>query len=123
MGTGARPYLYMIVGGLNGRNGPVLGIVDSGADMTCFPDGYAPLMGFSDEDLEPLSANQAGGETTFRRAKHQIEIWLPEMPDVRVTLQPTFIGGSLALWGRDDFFRAFRVLMDEPAQCFELHPH
>ena len=82
MGTGARPYLYMIAGGINGRNGPVLGVVDSGADMTCFPEGYAPLMGFSDDDLESLAASQAGGDATFRRAKHEIEMWLPEMPEV-----------------------------------------
>jgi hypothetical protein len=35
----SRPYLYLIVEGPNGWSGPVLGLVDSGADTSCFPDG------------------------------------------------------------------------------------
>jgi hypothetical protein len=80
-------------------------------------------MGFADDDLEPIAASQAGGLATFRRAKRPIELWLPEMPGKRLTVQPTFIGGSVALWGRQDFFAAFRVMIDEPAQCLEVQAH
>jgi hypothetical protein len=102
---------------------PVLGLVDSGADDSCFPDGYAPLMGFADSDLESFAGTQAGGEAIFRCAKQSVEAWLPEMPERRIKFQPTFIGGRQALWGRGDFFAAFRVSFDEPGESFEVTPH
>jgi hypothetical protein len=101
----------------------VLGLVDSGADTSCFPDGFAPLMGFADSDLEQIPGTQAGGATVFRRANQPVEAWLPEMPGRRITIQPTFTGGRQALWGRGDFFVAFRVSFDELGQSFEVVPN
>ena len=101
----------------------MIGLVDSGADTSCFPDGFAPLMGFADSDLEQISGTQAGGATVFRRAKQPVEAWLPEMPGRRIKIQPTFTGGSQALWGRGDFFAAFHVSFDEPGQSLEVVPN
>jgi hypothetical protein len=80
-------------------------------------------MGFADSDLERIPGTQAGGETVFRRAKEPIEAWLPEMSGRRIKIQPTFIGGSQALWGRGDFFAVFHVSFDEPGQSFEVVPN
>lgn len=80
-------------------------------------------MGFADSDLEQIPGTQAGGATVFRRAKQPVEAWLPEMPELRIKIEPTFTGGRQALWGRGDFFATFRVSFDEPEQSFEVVPH
>jgi hypothetical protein len=80
-------------------------------------------MGFADSDLEQIPGTQAGGATVFRRAKQPVEAWLPEMPERRIKVQPTFTGGSQALWGRGDFFAAFHVSFDESGQSFEVVPN
>jgi hypothetical protein len=80
-------------------------------------------MGFAESDLESFTGTQASGEATFRCANKPVEAWLPEMPELRIKFEPTFIGGSQTLWGRQDFFAAFRVGFDEPGQCLEVTSH
>lgn len=80
-------------------------------------------MGFADSDLESIAGTQATGAAVFRHAKQHVTAWLPEMPERRIQILPTFTGGSQALWGRQDFFAAFRVSFDEPGKSFEVTPH
>lgn len=44
---GARPYLFLQVTGLDGRGRTIPGLIDSGADNSVLPAGYAPIMGYS----------------------------------------------------------------------------
>jgi len=44
---GARPYLFLHVTGLNGRDRVIPGLVDSGADSSVLPAGYAPILGYT----------------------------------------------------------------------------
>lgn len=53
--NGARPYLALHVPGLNGAAGDIPGLIDSGADKTSLPSGFASLMGYTAAELEPVS--------------------------------------------------------------------
>jgi hypothetical protein len=64
----ARPYLVLSVTGINGQTGLVAGLIDSGADNTVFPAGYAPLMGYTGESLVTVQGTQVGGSVTLRNA-------------------------------------------------------
>lgn len=52
----ARPYLVLSVTGVNGQTGLVAGLIDSGADNTVLPAGYAPLMGYTGDSLVTVKA-------------------------------------------------------------------
>lgn len=120
-GTGARPYLVLHVTAPSGKSGNIWGLIDSGADATSLPLGFASLMGYRPTDLDQREAQQVSGK---------IDVWVPRepcraelvgLPDYSFDLTPTFVDGSThALWGRADFFSAFGVEFDETARCFIL---
>lgn len=123
LNRGVKPYLFLHLVGLNGRDGPVLGLVDSGADLTSMSLGYAPLMGYTAETLNPMDVGCANGSTTTAyRALKPVNATVPGIPDVAFPITPTFVPGTdvPTLWGRDDFFLTFSVLFDEANQQFSL---
>ena len=121
-GNGSRPYLYLIVTGVNQASGPIPGIVDSGADQFSLPDGFAPLMGYADADLEEIDGTGADGGAKWRRAKQPSTAIVPEFPAAVISFVPIFTPGDMALWGRHDFFASFAVSFNEPGQTFDIQP-
>ncbi|MDQ1426296.1 MAG: hypothetical protein QOD72_3794 [Acidimicrobiaceae bacterium] len=120
-GDRPRPYLVMMVEGINGQSGPVIGIADSGADVTSLPMDYASLMGYTPQTLSPQTMAHAAGTATAYLATEPATIFVPEIPDVKILVTPTFIPGAQhALWGRSDFMAAFTVSFDEARQEFSL---
>jgi hypothetical protein len=95
-------------------------LVDSGADLSCLPYGYAELLGYDDGDLTEYQGTQAQGAMSMYRAAIPIEAQLPG--DTRpFELHPSFIAnGEMVLWGRLDLFRVFNVSFSETAQNFAL---
>jgi hypothetical protein len=120
---GARPYLVMQVTGINGRSGRVWGLVDSGADRTSMPFGFASLMGYGVSDLTLEQGVGAGGAFTTYVAHASSTAVVPEIPAHPVTFEPLFIQGSRTiLWGRHDFMRRFNVQIMETLQRFSITP-
>jgi hypothetical protein len=120
-GTPPRPMLVMTVIAPNGTRGNRIGIIDSGADLAGFPFEYASIMGYSADDLEEQQIQAADGVSTTLRAKFPCEAFIPEVPDIRVSLLPTFNRGlPYVLWGRMDFMRSFHVTFRETEQRFIL---
>jgi hypothetical protein len=78
---GARPYLVLHVTGINGQSGLIPGLLDSGADNTVLPAGYAPLMGYTGDDLVTMQGTQVGGSITLRNATQPSRAYVPEIPD------------------------------------------
>jgi hypothetical protein len=70
---GVRPYLVLHVTGINGASGLIPGLLDTGADSTVLPAGYAPLMGYTASDLETKQGTQVGGSVTLKTRKHHAE--------------------------------------------------
>jgi hypothetical protein len=122
-GDAPRPYLIMVVTGANGRSGPVMGLVDSGADTTSFPFGYASLMGYSTTTLTEETFLQAAGTGSAYRALAPSSAHVPEIPDVEIEMYPQFVrGAQLVLWGRRDFMTRFDVTIQESQKAFIITP-
>lgn len=120
-GDTPRPYLVMEVTGINGSKGAVMGIVDSGADTTCLPFGYASLMGYDSTLLVEESFTQASGSGVAYRATKPCVARVPEIPDVEIEIFPQFIqGADMVLWGRMDFMKVFEVTIREAMQTFVI---
>jgi hypothetical protein len=120
----ARPYLFLLVTGINGESGPIPGIVDSGADATSLPYDYAALMGYDDTTLVEEIFGQAEGTGIGYKATKPSTAIVPEIPDKRFEFFPQFIRNSeTALWGRMDFMRHFEVTISEVNQSFTIRPN
>lgn len=120
---GARPYLVMLLNGVNGKSGTVWGLVDSGADRTSLPFEFASLMGYTGADLQQQQAIQVGGTVITYVAQKPCSAVVPEIPAVTVVVHPTFVQGSRTiLWGRQDVMRSFDVSIMESRQCFSISP-
>lgn len=123
-GDRPRPYLVMHVTGVNGKDGRVIGLADSGADITSMPFPYATLMGYSLDTLQEMTTVHAAGTATSYRAIQSSEMYVPEMPSVIVTFTPVFVhGAETVLWGRCDFMAAFDVMFRESEQKFTIQTH
>lgn len=118
---GARPYLFLHVTGLDGRGRVIPGLIDSGADRSVLPAGYAPIMGYSGADLAFVQGSQVSGSVTLRRATTPAAAYVPEFPDLIFDMAPFFVDGCQhALWGRADLMRHFDVTIMERLQQFSL---
>jgi hypothetical protein len=118
-----RPILGMDVTGVNGQKGAIYGLVDSGADITSLPFGWAPVLGYTPTTLTQEDFNQAGGTGTAYRAKTPCTAFVPEISEVVVTFLPSFIpGGQFVLWGRTDFMAVYDVTFQESQQRFIIQP-
>ncbi|WP_249021043.1 hypothetical protein [Conexibacter sp. S30A1] len=113
----------MRVTGINGESGPLWGLVDSGADRTSLPLGYATLMGYGVEDLTMETGTGANGEFTMHVASRASTAVVPEIPQHVVEFAPIFLPGArTVLWGRRDFMRRFTVSIMESSQHFAITP-
>jgi hypothetical protein len=120
---GARPYLFLQVTGLDGRGRTIPGLIDSGADNSVLPAGYAPIMGYSGADLTFVQGSQVSGSVTLRCATKPAAACVPEFPDLVFDMWPFFVDGCQhALWGRADLMRHFDVTIMERLQQFLLTP-
>jgi hypothetical protein len=118
--TGYRPYLALHVTG-PGASGAIVGLVDSGADRTCLPMGYATLMGYAADQLVLHQGQGVGGSLSLWEATTPATAIVAGLPHPEIELHPTFVeGGSTPLWGRGDFFATFGVSFDERAQQFTI---
>jgi hypothetical protein len=119
----ARPYLDILVTGINGESGIISGLIDSGADDTSLPYGYAALMGYDESNLVPEEFGQVAGDFTAQRATVPSYMVVPQIPDLRIEFYPAFIEDSeIAIWGRLDFMSHFEVTIQEYNQVFTLRP-
>ena len=117
----ARPYLVLTVTGPTGKQGPIAGLIDSGADGTVLPAGYAPLMGYTAGDLKAEQGTQVGGSVTVYRANVSSQAFVPEIPGRVFDLNPCFVQGcQTPLWGRSCLMRHFDITIMETKQQFSL---
>jgi hypothetical protein len=122
-GHGSRPYLVMQVTGINGRSGPIVGLLDSGADTTALPTGYAALMGCQAGQLERIEVGTAQGSGHGWRAVQPCTATVAGAtpPFLTLPLTPIFVETAHPLWGWRDVMRMFTaVAIEEAAQRFTL---
>lgn len=116
-----RPFLWLDLTGPGGQ-ARVQGIVDSGADFSCLPLGYAQILGYPPESLQEFQGSQVQGAMTFYRATQPLSALLPsDSQDGAFQLHPNFVANAeMILWGRLDFFQTWGVGFSEPAKQFTL---
>jgi hypothetical protein len=95
-------------------------LVDSGADYSILPASYAHYLGIDVDACEERPATTAGGTGTVLVHPLPLEAEVEAM-NARFAMKSAFTKhGSTILLGREDFFKEFRVTIDEPAQTFTL---
>ena len=121
-GTGGRPYLALHLTGLGGQSGAVTGLIDSGADLTQLPHGYASLMGYTRAQLRQIDVGTAGSVAQAFEATVPCAAYVIGLPEVPFQLLPIFSpAATYVLWGRRDFMQIFDVTIREKQQAFTIH--
>ena len=119
-GDGLRPYLVLTFTGVNGASGNVVGLLDTGADTTALPEGYAALMGYQASQLERREVGTAGGLGYGWQALVPCTASVVGIPALTLNLMPMFISSPTPLWGRGDIMRLFALTIEDGAQRFTL---
>jgi hypothetical protein len=109
-----RPFLTLHLTGPNGHGEALPGLVDSGADFSCLPTSTARLLGYTRKTLRERDIRQIDGVVEALQATVPITAYVLGLSSMTFELMPLFIRDCQPLWGRSDFFRAFRsVAFDE----------
>src|SRR5690348_4647890 len=72
-----RPFLWLIVRGPRGAEELVQFLIDTGADFSVLPLGYASLLGYEPEELTLEEGNQVKGKVSFFRPADPMRAILP----------------------------------------------
>ena len=115
-----RPYLWVVVRGLNGEEIAIQGLVDSGADKSVLPREYAPLLGYSKAELRPETIDQVEGSAHGEDAQIPCKAHVRGAPQVTFSIRPLFVDTLDALWGRGDLMRAYVVSISERDSTLRL---
>jgi len=96
-------------------------LVDSGAEVTAFPEKWMPFLGINKTDCVPQYLDTADGDG---------KLWVCEkvMLDLTVVgvtfpVEAAFSGTSVALLGRDDLFARFRITFEHWDKRMRLEPY
>lgn len=120
---GARPYLFVCVSGPMERARTIPGLIDSGADRTVLPIGFAPLLGYGRSDLARMEGSHAAGTMPMLEALKPATAFVPQLPDLLFEMRPFFVQGcQQALWGRADLMLRFDVTISESRREALLTP-
>jgi hypothetical protein len=95
-------------------------LVDTGADYSILPQGYAGYLGVDLSDCDEKPCTTAGGPGVVRVHPIPLEAEVQAM-GVRFAMRSAFTEyGNTVLLGREDFFKEFRVTVNEVDQTFTL---
>jgi hypothetical protein len=119
-GNGLRPYLVLAFTGINGTSGNIVGLLDTGADSTALPTGYAALMGYGPDQLERREIGTAAGLAYCWQAMVPCSASVVGAPALETDLSPTFVASATPLWGRGDIMRLFALTIEDRSQQFTL---
>jgi len=95
-------------------------LVDSGADCSCFPEGFAEILGVNLDSCQANSVHTGNGLATHYCAADPIRATIAER---RISLAANFGPIGVPVLGRDDFFSEFLVEVNHLARTVVLTPH
>jgi hypothetical protein len=91
----------------------ISGLVDTGADRSVLPIDYAEELGYTVDDLKPMDVSQVEGTASAWVAKKPCEAFVDGLPDIKFKIEPLFVAGLNALWGRADLMMTFTIGVSE----------
>ncbi len=95
-------------------------LVDSGADCSCFPEGFADVLGVDLEQCEQNSVHTGNGLAVHYCDSEPIRATIAER---EVLLTGSFGPVGVPVLGRNDFFAEFLVEVNHPKRVVRLTPH
>lgn len=85
------------------------------------PVEYAALLGYTDDTLKSVQAEQAQGYMDVHEAVEPCIAWIPGAEWATFTFTPTFLPATFnTMWGRQDFLHNFPVAFYEARKEFVL---
>jgi hypothetical protein len=99
---------------------PLYAIPDSGADTSCFPEDWADVLGFDLKDCKERRVITGAGIGCHYESQDPLRATIA---DLDVDLCACFGPVHVALLGRDDFFRYFRVEFDQQSKITVLRAY
>jgi Aspartyl protease len=119
-----RPYLLLTLLGVEpGLEVEILGLVDTGADRSVLPIDFAEELGYTVDDLEPREVSQVEGSASAWVAKKPCQAFVDGLPDTTFEIEPVFVAGLNALWGRADLMMNFKIGVSERDRQLTLEPN
>lgn len=119
-----RPYLLLTLLGVKpGLEVEILGLVDTGADRSVLPIDFAEELGYTVDDLEPREVSQVEGSASAWVAKKACQAFVDGLPDTTFEIEPVFVAGLNALWGRADLMMNFKIGVSERDRQLTLEPN
>lgn len=119
-GTHLHPAVDLRLIARSGTAFPVRALVDSGADCSCFPEGFAASLGIDLEECEQNEVQTGNGLAIHYCAAESIRA---EIVDREIQLVASFGPIGVPVLGRDDFFKQFLVEINHPRRTVVLTPH
>lgn len=116
-----KPYLWLTLKGLRGAGEvSINGLVDTGADKSVLPKGYAKMLGYKDDDLRTATVNQLQGSVSGWAAKEPCTAFVRGVKEVKFEMKPLFVDGLQVLWGRGDLMSTYEVCVSEKRKQLTL---
>jgi hypothetical protein len=118
-----RPYLWLVLTGPRGGDEILIsGLVDTGADRSVLPIDYAQTLGYKVDDLVPAEIGQVEGSASAWTAQKSCQAFVDGIPDVKFEIEPLFVAGLNALWGRADLMMNYTIGVSEKGRELTLEP-
>ena len=117
-----RPYLWLaLTGPYGGEEILISGLVDTGADRSVLPIDYAQTLGYKIDDLAPAEIGQVEGSASAWTAQKPCQAFVDGIAAVKFAIEPLFVSGLNALWGRADLMMNFTIAVSEKDRELTLH--
>jgi hypothetical protein len=119
-----RPYLWLVLTGpYGGEEILISGLVDTGADRSVLPIDYAQTFGYKIDDLAPAEIGQVEGSASAWTAQKPCQAFVDGIPAITFEIEPLFVAGLNALWGRADLMMTFDIGVSESSRELTLLTH
>lgn len=118
-----RPYLWLVLTGPYGSEEILIsGLVDTGAGRSVLPIDYAQALGYKVDDLAPAEIGQVEGSASAWSAQKPCQAFVDGIPNIEFEIEPLFVAGLNALWGRADLMMNFAISVSEKNRELILQP-
>ena len=118
-----RPYLWLVLTGpYGGEEILISGLVDTGADRSVLPIDYAQTLGYKIDDLAPAEIGQIEGSASAWTAQKPCQAYVDGISKAKFEIEPLFVAGLNALWGRADLMMNFKIGVSEKNKELILQP-